>query len=228
MSQYRVVIVDDDFAVARINAQFVEAHGAFTVLAEAHDATSALETITRLQPDLVLLDVYLPDYSGITLLQQIRASGARAEVIAVTAARDLDTVHRARLLGVRHYLVKPFKRADLSERLDEFVQSRALGPRSPESGLDQGSVDAVLGSPSSTPRRRPVPKGLATVTLDRVASALASQDEPVSAALLAETLGMSRVSARRYLEFLVQDGRAEVAPKYGVAGRPENLYSARQ
>jgi response regulator of citrate/malate metabolism len=222
MSGIRVVIVDDDFAVAQVNRAFVDAQPGFTVVAEAHTGGAALEAIERHGPHLVLLDVYLPDLGGLDVLRRLRAAGDDVEVIAVTAARDLDTVRRARLLGVRHYLVKPFSGASLVERLDDVRRGIVADRAAPSDDLDQRAVDRMLGSSGS--RRIALPKGLSQASLDRVAAGLAACDADASAAEIAEALGMSRVSARRYLEHLVASGAAEVAPRYGGAGRPEHRY----
>ena len=222
MSDIRVVIVDDDFAVAHVNRAFVDAQPGFVVVAEAHTGADALAAISLHRPQLVLLDVYLPDLGGLDVLRRLRAEGDDLEVIAVTAARDLDTVRRARLLGVRHYLVKPFSGASLGERLEEVRRGIAADRATPRATLDQRAVDQFLGAAS--PRRATLPKGLSTVSLARVAEGLAACTTDVSAAELAETLGMSRVSARRYLEHLVATGAAEVAPRSGSAGRPEHRY----
>ncbi|MFF2496312.1 response regulator [Agromyces sp. NPDC058064] len=220
-AELRVVVVDDDLAVARVNRAFVAAHPGFAVVAEAHTGAEALAAIARLRPDLVLLDIYLPDLGGLDVLRRLRAAGDEVEVIAVTAARDLDTVRTARLLGVRHYLVKPFSGASLGDRLDEVRRSIAADRAAP-AALDQRAVDAALGS--APVRRGTLPKGLSAVSLERVAAGLAARAGDASAAEIAETLGMSRVSARRYLEHLVATGAAEVAPRYGSAGRPEHRY----
>lgn len=222
MSDIRVVIVDDDFAVAQVNRAFVDAQPGFTVVAEAHTGGAALEAIERHRPHLVLLDVYLPDLGGLDVLRRLRAAGNDVEVIAVTAARDLETVRRARLLGVRHYLVKPFSGASLVERLDDVRRGIVADRAAPAAALDQRAVDRVLGT--TTARRIALPKGLSQVSLERVAAGLAACRSDASAAEIAETLGMSRVSARRYLEHLVASGAAEVAPRYGSAGRPEHRY----
>ncbi|MFE5673390.1 response regulator [Agromyces sp. NPDC056523] len=222
MSDIRVVIVDDDFAVAQVNRAFVDARPGFTVVAEAHTGEAALAAIERHRPQLVLLDVYLPDLGGLDVLRRLRAAGDDVEVIAVTAARDLDTVRSARLLGVRHYLVKPFSGASLAERLDDVRRGIVADRAVPASPLDQHGVDRLLGTAS--PRRVTLPKGLSQASLERVAAGLASRPGDASAAEVAETLGMSRVSARRYLEHLVSSGAAEVAPRYGGAGRPEHRY----
>jgi two-component system CitB family response regulator len=222
MSDIRVVIVDDDFAVAHVNRAFVDSRPGFSVVAEAHTGADALAAIELHRPQLVLLDVYLPDLGGLDVLRRLRASGDDVEVIAVTAARDLDTVRRARHLGVRHYLVKPFSGATLGDRLDEVRRGIAADRAAPTTTLDQRAVDQVLGAASA--RRATLPKGLSSVSLDRVAAGLAASTPDASAAEIAESLGMSRVSARRYLEHLVSTGAAEVAPRYGTAGRPEHRY----
>ncbi|MCD2443761.1 response regulator [Agromyces sp. SYSU K20354] len=218
----RVVIVDDDFAVAHVNRAFVDARPGYTVVAEAHTGSDALAAIAAHRPGLVLLDVYLPDLGGLDVLRRLRAAGDDVEVIAVTAARDLDTVRQARLLGVRHYLVKPFSGASLGERLDEVRRGIAADRAAPRTTLDQRAVDQVIGV--SPVHRASLPKGLSAVSLQRVSEGLSECATDASAAEIAESLGMSRVSARRYLEHLVATGVAEVAPRYGSAGRPEHRY----
>jgi response regulator of citrate/malate metabolism len=222
MSDIRVVVVDDDFAVAHVNRAFVDAQPGFAVVGEAHTGAEALASIERLRPQLVLLDVYLPDLGGLDVLRRLRADGDDVEVIAVTAARDLETVRKARLLGVRHYLVKPFSGASLGERLGEVRRGIAADRAAPDTSLDQRAVDQFLGAGAA--RHATLPKGLSPASLTRVAERLAACLTDASAAELAESLGMSRVSARRYLEHLVITGAAEVAPRYGSAGRPEHRY----
>lgn len=223
MRPLRVLIVEDDKAVAVVTRGFVERHGAFAVIGEAGTGRTALEAIEAMRPDLVLLDIHLPDASGIEVLRVARARGFAGEVIAVTAARDLETVRSARAFGVRQYLVKPFGLDAMRDRLEavraELAQAASLSTQP----LDQRAVDAML---QPADRQRPAPAG-SQLTLDRVAALLAATEGTLSAAGVGERLGMSRVSARRYLERLVGEGRAEVAPRYGGTGRPELRYSAR-
>ncbi|MEO7124222.1 MAG: response regulator [Lacisediminihabitans sp.] len=220
----RTVIVDDDIDVARIHWQFVASHTGFTVVGEAHSGSEALSLIEQVSPDVVLLDFYLPDFSGLELLSRVRVEhGRHLEVIAVTAARDLASVREARANGVRHYLVKPFTASALFERLDEVAREYATMHRTQhDQPLDQRTVDEIIAS--SAGRYIPPPKGLADATLQRVIVMLQSAGNDVSAAEAAELTGISRVSARRYLEHLVSQGRATLEPRYGGAGRPENRY----
>jgi response regulator of citrate/malate metabolism len=223
-AKLRAVIVDDDIAVAEIHRQFVASHPAFTVVGEAHSGTEALAQIERLNPDVVLLDFYLPDFSGLEVLSRLRVErGRQLEVIAVTAARDLASVREARANGVRHYLVKPFTASALFGRLDEVARQYATMHRGQRGEpLDQRTVDEIIASTAG--RYAPPPKGLSDATLQRIVVALQAAGTDLSAAELADLVGMSRVSARRYLEHLVRLGRATLAPRYGSTGRPENRY----
>jgi two-component system CitB family response regulator len=221
----RVLVVDDDFAVAALHRGFVESHGGFTLAGVAHDGVQALRLVDETDPDLVLLDVYLPDVTGLEVLHRIRARPGRPiDVIAITAARELETVRTAMAGGVLHYLVKPFTAQVLAERLDDYLRHRAEIRRTEdrETELDQDQVDRLLATPRRGQLAATLPKGLSSATMEAVRDALAEQAG--SAQEIGDRVGVSRVSTRRYLEHLVAEGRAQVAPKYGATGRPENRY----
>lgn len=218
MTDLRVLVVDDDFMVASIHTRFVERTPGFTVVGQAATGATAIAEVERLGPDLVLLDVHLPDLSGIEVLRRLRGAGHDVGVIVVTAAREADTVRAAAASGAAHYLVKPFEYDDLVARLDAFRQAhQALaGAGVP----DQQDIDAVF-APVGRPRAA-LPKGLSAETAELVLAALS--DGELSAAECAERVGVSRVSARRYLEHYVAEGRAAVRLQYGGGGRPERRY----
>lgn len=222
----RVLVVDDDFSVASLHQRFVEAHGGFQVVGVAHTGAEALKLVDAAAPDLVLLDVFLPDMSGIDVLRSIRSRPAvgHVDVIAITAARELETVRAAMAGGVLHYLVKPFSVATLHDRLGDYLRHRDEVRRSEAvDTLDQAAVDRLLAQPRTT-QSDVLPKGLSQRTLELVEAALAQQEGDASAAEVADRVGISRVSARRYLEYLVERGRLVVVPRYGGPGRPENRY----
>jgi len=218
-----VLIVDDDYMVARIHEGFVSRCEGFEVVGVVHDPAAALEAAKRLQPDLVLLDVFLPGASGLDILAVMREAAPDMDVIVVTAAREAETVKRAVRGGAVQYLMKPFTFADLRERLQHYRQThRALADgKAPE----QTDVDRLFAAPRTTAAT--LPKGLSAETLQLVGQVLAEAGGDLSAAEAAERAGISRVSARRYLEHLTDTGRAEVRLRYGEVGRPERRYASR-
>jgi response regulator of citrate/malate metabolism len=226
----RVLVVDDDFAVAAIHRRYVETLPGFVVVGEVHQGGDALRAVEELSPDLVLLDIYLPDLSGVEVLRRLRSDpeGRQVDVIAVTASREVETVRAAMAGGVVHYLIKPFTLTALQDRLlayaaqrrelDQLVGSRAAV-------RDQAQVDRLLAAPSVAATASPdLPKGLSSHTLQIVETVLRQADRELSAGETAERCGLSRVSARRYLEHLATQGKAQVRPRYGSAGRPEHGY----
>ena len=218
----RTLVIEDDFRVAQIHAAFVERLAGFVVVGTAHTAADGLALADRLNPDLVLLDMYLPDRSGLELLRQLRSPGRHpVDVIVITAAKDVETLRAALQGGVAHYLVKPFPFASFRDKLEGYA---ALHARIANAGeIDQGEVDHIMGLLRSEPG--PVlPKGLAAVTLDVVTSAVRDAGGDLSAVEIAQRAGVSRVTARRYLQHLVDGGDVVVTMRYGFSGRPEHRY----
>jgi response regulator of citrate/malate metabolism len=222
-----VLIVDDDFMVARVHAGFVTALDGFDVVGTASTGAQALEAIDRLRPDLVLLDVYLPDMTGLEILRRVRAAGPAVDVIVISAARDVDSIRSALHGGVLHYLVKPFDRATFEARLRDYAALRDdLGELEDAGQVD---VDRLFGLARATVERPvPTPKGIAPETLQLVRETLAAAgSDGLSATECSERTGLARVSARRYLEQLVAQQEADVRQKYGTAGRPERRFTLR-
>jgi response regulator of citrate/malate metabolism len=217
----RVLVVDDDFMVAKVHSGFVAKTPGFEVAGVAHTGADALRMVTELRPDLVLLDIYLPDIDGLTVLRRIRTAGAvQTDVIVISAANDVDTIRGAMHGGVLQYLIKPFAYGALYDQLQHVAALHAkLGTLSQAA---QADVDQVFGN---RPRGdAPLPKGLTAQTADLVARVLRSADTDMSATDCATAASLSRVSTRRYLEHFAETGRAEVRLRYGGTGRPEHRY----
>ncbi|TRW79131.1 response regulator [Mycolicibacterium sp. 018/SC-01/001] len=215
-----VLVVDDDFMVAEIHRRFVERVAGFRVIGVARTGSEALRAARELHPDLILLDVYLPDMTGLEVLKQLRADGDRVGVIMITAARELDTVSGALDGGAADYLIKPFEFDQFQTKLLAFA-TRADALES-AGGVDQSLIDSLFGGPAATPASKALPKGLGAETGELVLAAVRDAGE-VSAAECADLVGISRVSARRYLEHYLNTGTVELRLQYGV-GRPERRY----
>jgi response regulator of citrate/malate metabolism len=211
----RVLVVDDDFMVAKVHSGYVGKTPGFEVVGVAHTGMDALKAVEELRPDLVLLDIYLPDQNGVSVLRDLRTV-ADTDVIVISAATDVETVRAAMRGGVLHYLIKPFTYAALYDQLRHFAGLHKRLSALSEAG--QSDVDQVFGGrPSSA-----LPKGLSGETATLVEQALRSAAD-VSAAECAARTDISRVSARRYLEHFVTTGQADVRLRYGT-GRPERRY----
>ncbi|MBW5249028.1 response regulator [Streptomyces sp. NBC_01220] len=217
-----VLVVDDDVRVARINAAYVSKVPGFRVAAQAHTAADALAAVEERPVDLILLDHYMPDRTGLAVVRELRSLGHRTDVIMVTAARDVATVQEAMRQGALQYLVKPFTYAGLRTKLEAYAALR----RSLDSGgeAEQGEVDRLFGA-LWTAGEPDLPKGHSATTAELVRQALRGADGPLSAQEIAESAGMSRQTAQRYLKLLERSGRVRLTLRYGETGRPEHRYA---
>lgn len=217
----RVLVVDDDFMVARVHSGYVAHIPGCEVAGVVHTGADAVAAAARLKPDLVLLDVYLPDMSGLEVLRTLR-TGAPDDpfVLVITAADDSATVTSALHGGASHYLVKPFDSRALREQVERVMRVRNRLAGLVRAGQDD--IDVVFsGRPGGA--ARVLPKGLTVPTARLVEDVLRAHDGDLSASECAERTELSRVSARRYLEYFVQTGTAVVRLRYGT-GRPERRY----
>jgi two-component system CitB family response regulator len=217
-----VLVVDDDTRVARVNAAYVGKVPGFRVAGEAHSAAEALhrmETLPHL--DLVLMDHYLPDETGLAVVQEMRRRGHQTDVIMVTAARDISTVQAAMRQGALQYLVKPFAFAGLRAKLEAYAALRRTLDGGGEA--EQAQVDRIFGALSASVEPN-LPKGHSPTTAELVRRALVTAEGPLSAQEIAEETGLSRQTAQRYLKLLERTGRARLTLRYGDAGRPEHRY----
>lgn len=211
---FRVLIVDDDFHVAKLHAAYVDSVAGFLALAPVGTASLALRSVHSLRPDLVLLDVYLPDASGLDLLQQLDV-----DTVILSAASDPASVSAAFRRGALGYLLKPFTADSLSQQLRSYARYRRL--LSQPGALDQDAVERAKRSlipgdvtPSSKPR-----SATEAAVLDSFVPG-----EQYSAAEVANRVGVSRATAQRYLSSLADDGAVDIQLRYGTTGRPEHRY----
>ncbi|MCW5254761.1 response regulator [Streptomyces sp. SHP 1-2] len=215
----RVLVVEDDPVAADAHVLYVSRIPGFTAVGTARTGAEARRVLEREPVDLLLLDLHLPDVHGLRLARSLRAAGHRADVIAVTSARDLAVVREGVSLGVVQYVLKPFTFATLRDRLVRYAEFRAAAG---EAGC-QEEVDRALAA-LRVPAPAALPKGLSAPTLERVTAALRGSPDGLTATGLGEAAGISRITARRYLEHLVTTGRASRSPQYGHVGRPELVY----
>lgn len=208
----RVLVVDDDFRVAGLHRDIVASRRGFRALEPVTSARAAREAVRELAPDLVLLDVYLPDGDGLALL-----AGLDVDAFVVSAATDAQSVRRALRAGALAYLFKPFEARLLADRLDAYVRYRNV--LADDRNADQEVVERALrilhSGDAAGSRSRSATEQL---VLDQL------QTGELTAADVAAAIGVSRATAQRYLAALAGRGHADVALRYGTTGRPEHRY----
>ncbi|THF69401.1 response regulator [Deinococcus sp. Arct2-2] len=224
-TRVRVLLVEDDVRVARVNRDLLERDPDVHVVGSAATCAQGDALAQALAPDLILLDIHLPDGSGLGLLRHWRTQGRTTDVALITAADDEFSVRTALAHGAFDYLIKPFTGARLAELVARHrarhtsVAAPAAAPR-----LDQASLDRLLGVTASAAEA--LPRGIDPHTLERVYLALDDMGRPTNAEEIGDRVALSRVTAWRYLEHLVRVGRAQLDHQYGLAGRPAKLYRA--
>ena len=220
----RTLIVEDDPRISELHRRFTEKMDGFEVVGIANGLIEAEEMVEVLEPDLVLLDLFFPEGSGMDLLRTMRAGAAPSDVILIPAAREMASLQEALRGGVFDYIIKPvyfprFQEA-LNKYRDYFQRIQAGG------SLEQQEVDQLLRAHSAPETLgRGLPKGIDPLTLGKLRQVFEpTGGSDLSAEEVGEQVGVSRSTARRYLEFLVSEGFLAANLIYGVVGRPERRY----
>lgn len=219
-SKIKIVIVEDDIGIAEIHRRnldkidYVEVIG---IAASKEEATTLFDVLT---PDLVLLDIYLPDGNGLDILRELRQKESSPDVILITADRDVNTLQEAMRGGVVDYLLKPVIFSRLEESINKYLSQKEQFINRVD--IDQTMVDAMLHSTTATPVAR-LPKGIDGVTLEKVRQLFVNEKQ-LTADQAGELIGVSRTTARRYLEYLISSGELSADLSYGSVGRPERTY----
>jgi two-component system CitB family response regulator/CitB family two-component system response regulator MalR len=222
----RVLIVEDDPMVMRLNVDYLARLDGIELVGQCESVPAALEMLECEPVDLLLLDVYLRNRSGLEVLRHLRAQDRNTDAVLITAASEIETVRAAQRLGARDYLVKPFSFERFRDAIEACRRARESLSRLPEQ-LGQGDIDRLFSQPAAVEVRRPgdLPKGLTPASLAQVAQAiLALEDDGFTSETLLPATGMSRVSVRKYLKHLNDMQLLEESFHYGQIGRPSFRY----
>jgi len=219
----KVLVVDDDFMIAKLHGKFIGSQKGYQLAGTAHSYEEAVTMMDEVKPDLLLLDVYLPDHSGIELLRTIRMQNRRCDVLLITAAKELEIVEDGFRFGIIDYLIKPFDLTQLQTALVKYAKFKTR--LSTSSQLDQGAVDDLkklrISESSSLPSNQ---KGIDLRTLEKIKKCLAQSEGPLSADQIAKLAGVSLSTTRTYLTYLVDEQELVEEQQYGTVGRPLRLY----
>jgi len=223
MDPIRVMIVEDDFMVAKINRDLTHQISGFKVVQVAGTAREAIDALEKEPVDLIILDVYLPDRTGVELLKSFRHGDHPVDVVMITAAHDAPTVEECMRYGIFDYIIKPFPFDRYKACLVNYRKQKADISR--QKTLSQERVNEFTGFRDTAPSRGGLPKGIQEQTLRRVEEASGRFGPCFSIEDLLAALHLSRATIRRYLEFLADTGGLEKSFAYRKVGRPMVLYS---
>ncbi|MBT2639985.1 response regulator [Bacillus sp. ISL-39] len=218
----KVAIAEDDFRVASIHEQFLEKIEGVTVAGKALNAREAIELLETKEVDVLLLDNYLPDRNGVSILPVLRKRFENLDIILITASTERKVVEPSIRNGVVDYIIKPATFERFREALEKVVRRRQLMEANEE--FNQAIIDKVITGGQAEADPELLPKGIDPLTLGKVEETLSMLSSGINAEILGDHLGASRTTARRYLEYLISVGKARAELEYGIVGRPERKY----
>ncbi|ARI76402.1 response regulator [Halobacillus mangrovi] len=221
----QVLLIEDDPMVQEVNRQFIERVPNFQVVDTASDGKEGVKLANQLAPDLIVLDIYMPGQDGIHTLKEIRSHAFDIDVIVITAANDKETIRSMFQHGAKDYIIKPFKFERLQQSLMNYRSYRLKMSGSGE--MKQQHIDHLITNQLESGGVKELPKGLNQQTLEQITTFLNQQSDALSAEQVADGIGIARVTARRYLDYLQKNGEVDIDIQYGGVGRPVNRYLMR-
>jgi two-component system CitB family response regulator len=226
----QTLIVEDDKRIAEINRRFVEKVPGYAVIGIATNEWEAKEQIEILQPNLILLDIYFPDMSGLQLLKWIRENFTNIDVIMITAAKEIEALKQAIHGGIFDYIIKPVMLDRFKETLNRYKEYYHTMNRlmDEKETINQDEIDKLIGKGNKESIDEDLPKGINRLTLDKVMDIIKKNNNGMTAEEVGQQIGASRTTTRRYLEYLVSISLVTADISYGSVGRPERIYKIKE
>ncbi|QUX92350.1 hypothetical protein CYL31_13520 [Marinomonas sp. A3A] len=224
MNRIPVMIVEDDLRASYVLESTINQHTDFYVVAACESLIEAELKAEAFDPELIMVDISLPDGNGIDLVKLLKSKGMKAAFIMTTAERETATIEKAIQLGVMDYLVKPIRMSRVLQALDDYLDFKKRLTKNDK--IDQQDIDALFRKSAALDGSRKTPKGIDENTLDKLTQYLDTMDEsPFTAEDIGEAINLSRITARRYLEYLEAQGQVSMTLDYKTGGRPKQRYS---
>lgn len=229
MAPIEVLIVEDDLRIAEIQKKFIEKIEGFEVIGIAATNQEAIMYLEVYKPSLILLDVYFPDMNGLQFLKETKQREIHVDVIMITATKELDKIKEAITIGVFDYIIKPVVFERFQQSLERFrkYHTDLLELNKSASSITQQEVDKLLLKQQERGQNLHLPKGIDPLTLEKAYEVTRQTQIGYTAEHIAEKMGVSRTTARRYLEHLVAEDKLVADLVYGTVGRPERVYKVR-
>jgi response regulator of citrate/malate metabolism len=225
----KAIIVEDDPMVSSINQKYLKKIDSVECVGTAKTGQEAMELIAGLSPDVILLDVYMPTMNGLELLREIRRQLMNIDVILITAADNPQIIEESMRLGVVDYILKPFNFERFRSALETFKKRYSMFHN--HENLNQQSLDSLYVKPkksNAAGNESEFPKGIDPITLQIIMGALTNANCALSAQDIADQIQLSRITTRKYMEYLCETDEIILDLKYSAKGRPTKLYVQRE
>lgn len=221
-AKIEVLIVEDEGTLAGLHAGLVLQFPNLRVVGIAGTLAEARALIEYHHPQLILLDNFLPDGQGITLIRSPDFNRGQCAVIFITAASDMHTCSQAIRSGAFDYILKPVSLMRLRQSLQNFVcfseQQREWKV------VDQQNIDLLYQLQAKNFCQQRSDKGIDATTLERIRQLFVDDNHCRTVDEVMIDSGLSKTTARRYLEYCVRTGYLQVELRYGHIGHPRRLY----
>lgn len=219
----KVVIAEDDYRIGRIHEKFISKVDGFQVVGKALNGEETLKLIKEKDADLLLLDIYMPDILGSEVMAEIRKRNLKLDIIIISAATEKDIVEEVIRFGAIDYILKPVEMKRFITTLERY---KAMKENLDSDQINQKLLDNFFGhmEAKDTPSEQ-TPKGIDPITLEKVVGMMNKiRNEGITAEEMGEKIGVTRTTARRYLEYLISQKSVKAELEYGTVGRPERKY----
>ncbi|EPW5279376.1 two-component response regulator DpiA [Yersinia enterocolitica] len=226
MECLNILVVEDETPLAEMHAEFIKQSSHCHEVWLAGNLQQARSMVARFHPDLILLDNYLPDGSGLELLRELTLQGFSGGIIFVTAASDSETVSEAIRYGVFDYLIKPVAYERLEQSLARYSHRHQVLQDGTK--VNQRQIDEMYNTYARGEQKVTLPLGIDQMTLDKIQTLFSDNADEYTAENVAQLLGLSRTTARRYLEFCATNQTLQAEIIYGKVGRPQRIYRSKK
>jgi two-component system response regulator DctR len=219
LAKIKVLIVEDDPMVVDISKEFIKEAPDFQVVGAAKNGAEAVALTKKFEPEIILLDNCLPDFNGVKVIEKIRSFNKKVDFIMITAVKEVPVVQDCFRLGIRDYLIKPFLKQRLLQALQNY---KNFLDTINQSEVSQADLDR-LASPVQNADDN-YQKGFSQLTENKIMEVLKQRKKGVTSDYIANEIGISTVSARRYLKLLQDKNLVGYDLSYGKQGRPTYIY----
>jgi response regulator of citrate/malate metabolism len=223
MNKIKVLVVEDVKQMSGLLSEHISSLYPYEVVGIASNIADAKVMLHHFKPNLILLDNFLPDGTGIDLLVSLRKKSDPVDVLFVTAANNIETALCAMRNGAFDYMLKPFAMEQLNDSLKRYYDFHKHVSLREDNSVNQSFINKLYNTHMSSDISGGHPKGIDEITLQIVLSAF-DDNEALTSENVCELSGVSKTTARRYLEYAVISNYLTANVVLGKVGRPQRRY----